>query len=294
MLLPIWHSTVYILCLTCLVLFWLLFINFTMPYFFSITPLITAGRTKVVLHPCWQQVAAAGTPTVDTSPLGTGRATRSPPTGRTRPPSHRSGSSAAGGQYALPWRRTPAVAPSGPPPPASSPAENRGSGCPVGGGGSDVPVTVCESVSTDVSLWGLVGVTTDVASVGHYVSEVRLDLNAHRVEEMNWSCHRAALLQILKPPEGQSHVTWETQRHGTVRARVAGTEQSAHTVAGTALTSRGRQLNVVDLTKASREDGGRSWVVTEPIRTVHSLWAINPNHQVSISQDLPSHTHNLD
>lgn len=143
MLLPIWHSTVYILCLTCLVLFWLLFIHFIMPYFFSITSLITAGRSKVVLHPCWQQVAAAGTPTVDTSPLGTGRATRSPPTGRTRPPSHRSGSSAAGGQYALPWRRTPAVAPSGPPPPASSPAENRGSGCPVGGGGSDVPVTVC-------------------------------------------------------------------------------------------------------------------------------------------------------
>lgn len=67
----------------------------------------------------------AGILSADTSPRGRGRATRSPPTGRTHPPSRRSGSSVAGGRSASPWRRTPAAAPSDPRPPASYLAGNR-------------------------------------------------------------------------------------------------------------------------------------------------------------------------
>lgn len=67
----------------------------------------------------------AGSPSADTSPQGRGQATRSPPTGHIHPPSRQSGSSVAGAQSSLPWRHTPAVAPSGRQPPASCLAGNR-------------------------------------------------------------------------------------------------------------------------------------------------------------------------
>lgn len=74
----------------------------------------------------WRLEAAAGSLSADTNPPGTGRVTRSPPTGRTRPPSRRSVSAAAGEQSGSPWQRRRAEAPWGPRPPASSRDRNRG------------------------------------------------------------------------------------------------------------------------------------------------------------------------
>lgn len=75
--------------------------------------------------------AGAGSRLADTSPQGTGLETRSPPIGRTRPPSRQSGSAAVDGQSWSPWQRTPAAVPSGPRPPASCQYGSRGLEPPV-------------------------------------------------------------------------------------------------------------------------------------------------------------------
>ena len=51
-------------------------------------------------------------------------------------------------------------------------------------------------------------------------------------------------------------------------------------------TSWGCEFNAVDFTEAGGEDGGRGAVVAEPIRPVRCLRAVDPDHQVAISQNL--------
>ena len=53
----------------------------------------------------------------------------------------------------------------------------------------------------------------------------------------------------------------------------------------TATSGRG-ELDAVDLTEAGGEDGGRGAVVAEPIGPVRCLRAVDPDHQVAISQNL--------
>lgn len=72
-----------------------------------------------------KRAVGAGSLSADTSPQGTGQVTRSPPTGRTHPPSRQSESSVAGAQSLSPWQHTPAVAPLDPQPQASCLAGNR-------------------------------------------------------------------------------------------------------------------------------------------------------------------------
>lgn len=51
-------------------------------------------------------------------------------------------------------------------------------------------------------------------------------------------------------------------------------------------TSRGCEFNIVDFTEADREDGGRGAMVAEPVWSIHCLWAVDPNHEVPICQNL--------
>lgn len=52
------------------------------------------------------------------------------------------------------------------------------------------------------------------------------------------------------------------------------------------VTSRGREFNVVDFTEANREDGRGGAVVAEPVRAVHCLRAVDPDHEVPVRQHL--------
>lgn len=55
-------------------------------------------------------------------------------------------------------------------------------------------------------------------------------------------------------------------------------------------TSGGRQLDVVDLTEAGREDGRRRGVVAEPVGAVGGLGPVDADHEVTASQDLDQNT----
>lgn len=88
-------------------------LNINSPSHYGILIAIEWGVYRV------QEAAGAGSPRARTSRQGRCLGTGGPPTGRTHPPSHRSGWAAGGQRIASQWRRTQGAAPSSPPPPAS-------------------------------------------------------------------------------------------------------------------------------------------------------------------------------
>lgn len=51
-------------------------------------------------------------------------------------------------------------------------------------------------------------------------------------------------------------------------------------------TSRWGELNVINFTETSRENGGRCGMVAEPVRAIRGFRAVDPDHEVPICQNL--------